>query len=49
MNQWGGKREGAGRKPVYDEPTVMKRVPISLVEEFKSWLESKLKQKDGKG
>lgn len=28
---WGGKREGAGKKPIYEEPTtnVTFRVPIS--------------------
>ena len=42
----GGKREGAGRKPKYGEPTevISHRVPISLVGIINKYINSKLKK-----
>lgn len=37
----GGKRKGAGRKP--KEPTVVKRIPISKIEEVQNLLNKKIK------
>ena len=34
----GGSREGAGRKPLYDEPTKVMRIPASRVVEIKQYL-----------
>lgn len=34
----GGKREGAGRKPVYNEPLQRVYVPLSMVEEIKTMI-----------
>lgn len=38
VGQRGGNREGAGRKPLYDEPTKVVRVPESRVIEIKNYL-----------
>lgn len=42
----GGKREGAGAKPKYGEPTVpvVIRVPVSKVAEFRLFVNLKLKE-----
>ena len=37
-SQRGGTREGAGRKPIYDEPTKVVRIPESRVIEIKNYL-----------
>jgi len=37
-SQRGGTREGAGRKPLYDEPTKVVRVPESRIVEIKNYL-----------
>lgn len=37
-NTYGGKREGAGRKAKYDEPTTVIRVPESKIVEIKAYL-----------
>ncbi|MBU3845591.1 MAG: translesion error-prone DNA polymerase V autoproteolytic subunit [Candidatus Acinetobacter avistercoris] len=39
-NTYGGKREGAGRKAIYDEPTTVMRVPKSKVIDIKDFLKS---------
>ena len=36
INQHGGKRKGAGRKP--SEPTKLIRVPLSLVDKIKTMI-----------
>ena len=38
VGQRGGSRDGAGRKPLYDEPTKVVRVPESRVIEIKNYL-----------
>ncbi len=45
VGQRGGNREGAGRKPLYDEPTKVVRVPESRVIEIKNYLSSSTKPK----
>lgn len=34
----GGQRQGAGRKPVYNEPLQRVYVPLSMVEEIKTMI-----------
>ncbi|WP_269494363.1 LexA family protein [Acinetobacter baumannii] len=43
--QRGGSRDGAGRKPLYDEPTKVVRVPESRVIEIKNYLAESTKTK----
>ena len=43
--QRGGSRDGAGRKPLYDEPTKVVRVPESRVIEIKNYLAGSTKTK----
>lgn len=40
----GGKRKSAGRKPLYNEPTktIAFRVPISFIEELKTYVRTRL-------
>jgi len=38
LNHRGGNREGSGRKPKYDEPTKVMRIPESKVIEIKNYL-----------
>ena len=45
IGQRGGNREGAGRKPLYDEPTKVVRVPESRVIEIKNYLAGSTKTK----
>ena len=45
VNQYGGRREGAGRKALYDEPTKVLRVPESRVVEIKNYLANSKKAK----
>ncbi|WP_374855932.1 LexA family protein (plasmid) [Acinetobacter indicus] len=45
VGQRGGNREGAGRKPLYDEPTKVVRVPESRVIEIKNYLAGSTKTK----
>lgn len=45
VGQRGGNREGAGRKPLYDEPTKVVRVPKSRVIEIKNYLAGSTKTK----
>lgn len=45
-NTYGGKREGAGRKAKYDEPTTVIRVPESKIVEIKEYLK-KSKNENG--
>ncbi|MEQ1420112.1 LexA family protein [Acinetobacter indicus] len=45
VNQYGGSREGAGRKALYDEPTKVLRVPESRVVEIKNYLANSKKAK----
>lgn len=45
VSQRGGRREGAGRKFVYDEPTKVMRIPESLVIEIKNYLNNSKKAK----
>lgn len=45
VGQRGGNREGAGRKPLYDEPTKVIRVPESRVIEIKNYLAGLTKTK----
>ncbi|WP_151711095.1 LexA family protein [Acinetobacter brisouii] len=45
VNQYGGSREGAGRKAFYDEPTKVLRVPESRVVEIKNYLANSKKAK----
>lgn len=42
-NTYGGKREGAGRKAKYNEPTTVIRVPKSKVIEIKEFIKSEEK------
>ncbi|MCU4629303.1 translesion error-prone DNA polymerase V autoproteolytic subunit [Acinetobacter variabilis] len=44
-SQRGGTREGAGRKPIYDEPTKVVRIPESRVIEIKNYLSNSKKAK----
>lgn len=44
-SQRGGTREGAGRKPIYDEPTKVVRVPESRIVEIKKYLANSKKEK----
>ncbi|WP_347456900.1 translesion error-prone DNA polymerase V autoproteolytic subunit [Acinetobacter thermotolerans] len=44
-NQYGGSREGAGRKALYDEPTKVVRIPESRVVEIKNYLANSKKAK----
>lgn len=44
-NQHGGARDGSGRKPLYNEPTKVVRVPESRVIEIKSYLAGSIKTK----
>lgn len=45
VGQRGGSRDGAGRKPLYDEPTKVVRVPESRVIEIKNYLSGSNKAK----
>ncbi|WP_411688024.1 LexA family protein [Acinetobacter indicus] len=45
VGQRGGNREGAGRKPLYNEPTKVVRVPESRVIEIKNYLAGSTKTK----
>jgi len=45
VNQYGGSREGAGRKALYDEPTKVLHVPESRVVEIKNYLANSKKAK----
>ena len=45
VNQYGGSREGAGRKALYDEPTKVIRIPESRIVEIKNYLANSKKAK----
>ena len=45
VGQRGGSRDGAGRKPLYDEPTKVIRVPESRILEIKNYLTGSNKAK----
>lgn len=46
ITKHGGKREGAGRKSKFDEPTKVIRVPESKVLEIKNYLSTKSKEEE---
>ncbi len=44
LAQHGGKREGAGRKPKFDEPTKVIRVPVCRIVDIKEYLATKKRE-----
>lgn len=44
LAQHGGKREGAGPKPKFDEPTKVIRVPVSRIVDIKEYLATKKRE-----
>ncbi|MHC3137712.1 hypothetical protein ACWPO0_18020 [Acinetobacter nosocomialis] len=49
VNQYGGSREGAGRKALYDEATKVIRIPESRIVEIKNYLANSKKAKFNDG
>lgn len=47
MKEWGGKRPNAGRKPLFDEPTVYRQIPVRWVESFEKWIARMKKKNNG--